>query len=162
MANVYSVTFSAVAVTAAQDVFELATAADSQLRIHEVRLGQYTDFGDAAAEILSVQIIRAHTTTGSGGAAATPSNLTNPATGFLASGVTAATNNTTVATSGSPLVLIADTFNIASGWWYCPPEDERIHVAKSSRVVVRITIPADSLTMNGTIIFSEIGQGPAA
>jgi hypothetical protein len=36
-----------------------------------------------------------------------------------------------------------------------------IQVNKAQKLVVRITAPADSLTMNGTLVFEEVGQFPA-
>lgn len=159
---IYAVQFSAVAVSAAQDVFELATPASSKIKLRRVVIGQYSDFGDAQAELISIQIIRGNTVTGSGGTAATPA-LIKPWGG--ASVITAAVNNTTPASGGSPITLISDTFNVAAGWVYNPPspgntqdDDERVFVNVSSRVVVRITAPADALTMNGYIVFEEIGQ----
>ena len=73
---VYVLTFSAIAVSAAQDVFELNVA--STLRgayLREVRIGQYSDAGDAAAELLSVLVIKGYTVSGSGGAAVTPTPI---------------------------------------------------------------------------------------
>jgi hypothetical protein len=79
-----------------------------------------------------------------------------------------ATNNTTLATGGSPLTMIADVMNVMAGWLYQPaifsypyqlsPFNERIKLAKGERLVVRIGAPAESLSMNGTLIFSEIGD----
>jgi hypothetical protein len=158
--TIFTATFSAIAVTAAQDVFEIVAPADSRLRLREVRLGQYSDFGDAAAEILSVQILRGHSTTGSGGAAVTPANVEGHA-GRRASAATVARNNTTVASGGSPETVLADAFNIAQGWRYAPAEAEMIRLEKAVRLVVRTSAPADSLTMNGTLVFEELGQSPA-
>lgn len=148
---IYSATFSAIAVSAAQDLFELVAPASGPVRIREIRIGQYTDFGDAAAEILSIQLVRGHTTTGSGGSAVVPSALGESNW----SRSTLARNNTTIAANGSPQILLADAFNIQAGWWYRPPEDERIIIQPSARFVVRITLPADALTVNGTLIFEE-------
>lgn len=153
---IFSAPFSAVAVSAAQDVWEIVAHANTRVAIREIRLGQYSDFGDAQAEILSVTIITGFTTTGSGGAAVTPVNLSRR-TGGLSAVSTVARNNTTVAQDGTGTVVLADVFNVAAGWWYYPPEEERIIMEKSQRLVVRITAPADALTMNGTIIFEELG-----
>ena len=72
--SIFSATFSAVAVSVAQDVFELVAPSNSRVAIHSVSLGQYSDAGDASAELLSVTILRGHTTSGSGGSSVTPSN----------------------------------------------------------------------------------------
>jgi hypothetical protein len=149
---IYTATFAAVAVSAAQDLWELVAPANTKVALREIRLGQYTDFGDAAAELLSIQIIRGYTTTGSGGAAATPASL---APWTVAATSVVARNNTTVAQDGTGLVMLADTFNIASGWWYRPPAQEFILLQASQRLVVRMTAPADSITMSSTIVFEE-------
>jgi len=164
--TIYTATFSAVAVSAAQDVFEITPPANSRVRIRELRLGQYTDFGDAAAEILSVLIIRGYTVSGSNGTAVTPTNVSGHS-GALAASSAVEANNTTVANTGSPVTLWADAWNIATpyifaptmpaprqGWW-----GEHLILAPSQRLVFRITAPADALTMNGTLVFEEIGMG---
>jgi hypothetical protein len=154
--GIFTATFSAVAVTAAQDVFEIvAPAAPSRVAIREIRLGQYTDFGDAAAEILSITIISGFTTSGSvGGTAPTPANVKRWS-GAATAGSVVEINNTTLAQNGTGVVLVADAFNVQAGWWYYPPEDERIILDGGQRLVVRITAPADSVTMNGTLVFEE-------
>jgi len=158
MGNIYVATFAAVAVTAAQDVFEIVAPANSRVAIREIRLGQYSDPGDAQAEMLSVQIIRGYTVSGSGGSTATPVNVAGHS-GALASTVTVEINNTTVANTGTGVVLCADSFNVMGGWRFYPVPEERPIITNSARLVVRITAPADSLTMNGTIVFEELGYG---
>lgn len=145
-------TFSAVAVSAAQDVFEIVAPANARISIHEVRLGQYSDAADAQAEMLSVLMIRGYTTTGSGGAAVTP---TTPTGGLTSGGATVARNNTGVAANGTPATVVADSFNVMAGWLYRPPAAERILLQPNERLVVRITAPADAVTMNGTLVFSH-------
>lgn len=154
---IYTATFSAVAVSAAQDVFEIVAPAGGRVAIREVRLGQYSDAGDAEAELLSVKIMRGHTVSGSGGSSVTPAN-TSGHTGALAAASTVEANNTTVANTGSPETLIADSFNVQAGWWYDPVDEEQIILEVSQRLVVRITAPADAVTMNGTLVFEECGM----
>jgi hypothetical protein len=155
--SVFSVTFSGVAVSAAQDLFELVAPADSKIAIREIRIGQYSDFGDAAAEILGLTVIRGFTTSGSGGSSATPVNRQGH-TGVAAATTTAEVNNTTVAQDGTSVTLLADAWNIQTPYLYIPDVDERIVIPVSGRVVIRITAPADSLTMNGTVLFEQLGQ----
>src|SRR5262245_52928605 len=110
----FTAVFAGVAVTAAQDVFEITAHSSCTVRIRDIKIGQYTDFGDAAAEILSVQVIRGYTVSGSnGGTNPTPVNL-QPWSRAAVS--TVEINNTTVANTGSPEIVLADTFNIAAGW----------------------------------------------
>lgn len=167
--GVFSATFSAIAVSAAQDLFEIVAPAAGRIAIRDIKIGQYSDFGDAAAENLSIQVIRGFTTTGSGGAAVTPSRLDDhPNAG--SSGATVARNNTTVAQDGTGAILVADTFNIAAGWALSDVlgnvidnpsamiDKGRIMVRKAERLVVRITAPADALTMNGTMTWEELPE----
>lgn len=162
---IYTATFSAISVTAAQDVFELTTHASSRIEICEIFLGQYSDAGDAQAEMLSVQIIRGYTTAGSGGAAVTPGNFEPWSRAAL---TTVARNNTTVATAGTAVILHSEAFNVQGGWLYKPLKAERDNErprieaagATNGLLVVRITAPADAVTMNGTIKFRELGLVP--
>jgi hypothetical protein len=145
-------------------VFEIAAPSDSYVLIREIRIGQYSDFGDAAAEILSVQVIRGHTTTGSGGSAVTPVNW-SPVSGALTATSTVAANNTRLRPParrhadfrhderGGRLVVGSPARSRRQG---AGPSDQA-----AQRLVVRITAPADSLTMNGTLVFEEVGQFPA-
>lgn len=156
---VFTVPFAAVAITLAQDLFEILAPASSRLELCEVDIGQYSDAGDAQDELISIQILRGHTVTGSGGSAVTPV-LYRPWS--RASTVVAAVNNTTVATGGSPVIIHATSFNVRAGWFYRPPvvaprESERPFININERLVVRITAPADSITVNGTLKFKEIG-----
>lgn len=153
MARLYAVTFAAVSVTAAQDLFELTPADDKPIKIHEIRVGQYSDAKDAEDELLSIQIIRGFTASGSGGSAATPAPLSTIDT---AAGCAAEVNNTTVANTGSTTTLIADSFNVRAGWLYVPTPECRIGCSQANTtIVVRITAPADAVTMNGTLVFEE-------
>jgi hypothetical protein len=59
------------------------------------------------------------------------------------------------------VVLHSEAFNVQGGWLYKPlkteEDNERPKIAVSSIVVVRITAPADAVTMNGTIKWREYG-----
>jgi hypothetical protein len=166
--TIYTATFSAVAVTAAQDVFEITAPTTSRVRIREIRLGQYSDAGDAQAELLSVLIISGYTVSGSGGSTVTPANVEQHSGAPTASSVVEA-NNTTVANTGTAVTHLADVWNTSAGWLYIPAlpdlragqRGEGIWLPPSRRLVVRITAPADSLTMNGTMVFEETGFGGA-
>lgn len=155
--SIFTATFSAVAVSAAQDVFEIVAPVGGRVAIREIRLGQYSDAGDAEAEMISVRLVRDYTVSGSGGTSVTPNNISGHS-GAGAATATVEANNTTVANTGTPLTLIADSYNVQAGWWYYPPEEEQIILDVSQRLVVRITAPNDALTMNGTLVFEEVGM----
>lgn len=155
MSRFYSLSFSAVAVSAAQDLWELVPVTDKPIKIHEIRIGQSSDAGDAQDELLQVSIIRGYTVSGSGGTTGlTPANLDqNDAT----CGITIAKiNDTTQANTGTAVTLLTDTFNVRSGWLYMPTPELRPRIAAATRVIVAVTAPADSLTMSGTITFEEL------
>ena len=157
--SVYTATFSAVAVSAAQDVFEIVAPAGSRIATLGVTLGQYSDFGDAAAEIVGVTFVRGDTVSGSGGTTATPAN-TSGLTGGKASAVTSVeTNNTTVANTGGT-VLLATAWNVQVPFEYRAGiyQDEIIKLEIGQRFCVRLTAPADAITLNGTLMFEELGQ----
>ena len=153
MGRIYSATFSAVSVSAAQDLFEVNTSATRPVVIHGVVIGQYSEAGDSQDELLSITLVRGNTVSGSGGSSATAAPLN---AGDSAFGGTVEVNNTTVANTGSPVTVHADSFNVRAGWIWLPTPELRPIVDVSSRIVVRITAPADAITCNGTIYLEEI------
>lgn len=156
----YTATFLAVAVTAAQEAFQLVAPAARWLSLDYVFLGQYSDFGDTADEMLSVAIITGYTTPSAAGSAVTPKPLDPRRPAATA---TMRVNDTTLAVTGTALVRWSETFRIMEGWRYnrdngldwSRPEIRRILVSPAEQLVVRITAPADSITMNGTLVFTE-------
>lgn len=154
MGRLYTVVFSAVAVSVAQDLFEITPADDKPVRLHGIMLSQNTDVGDAQDEVLRWQVIRGFTTSGSGGTAPTPTPLSSIDT---AAGFTAEVNNTTVATTGTTTTLHTDGFNVRAGllfWW--PPECRPAASQANTTIVVRIPAPTDSITMDGTLYVEEL------
>ncbi len=157
MSRMYAITFENIAVTAAQDFFELSPADDKPVLVHAIYLSQSSDVGDAAEEMLRVTIKRGHTTSGSGGSSFTPVPLESSAN--AAAGTTAEINNTTQASAGTAALLHAEAFNIRSGWQYIPTPEARPGASQANTtLVVRLeAAPADSLSMSGTLIFEELG-----
>jgi hypothetical protein len=155
MGRMYSVIFENVAVSAAQDFFEISPADDKPVIIHAVYLSQSTELGDAAEEFLRVEIIRGHTSGGSGGTAPTPVAL-DPA--GAAAGFASEVNNTTIASAGTALILHAETFNVRTGWVYIPTPECRPKASQANTtIVVRLmAAPGDSVTMGGTIYIEEM------
>ena len=153
---IHFATFSAVAVTLAQDLFEITAPTASPVEIREITIGQYSDFADAQAELISIQLIRGYTVSGSGGSTLTPATRTGFTSATAAASVVKA-NNTTVANTGTASILVADSFNVAAGWVYRPLRREGIVIRPGIRLVCRITAPVDAITMNGTIVFDELG-----
>ena len=152
MGSIHAAAFSAVTVTAAQDVFEIVAPADRMVAVREVRLGQSSDPGDAQAELVPLTIVRGHMTSGSGGAPVTPAALRS---GDAAASASVERNNTTLAQDGSAATLLAEAWNVQTPYIYRPEADARIIVAPGERLVVRIGAPADVLTVSGTLVFEE-------
>lgn len=154
MPRSYAVSFNAVAITAAQDLFEISPADDKPVRLLGLVIGQYSDVGDAASENLNVSVIRGYTASGSGGSTPTPTPIDGIDT---AAGFAAEANNTTVANTGTAVTLLSDVWNTQAGyqiWW---PEGVQPQASQANTtIVVRITAPADSITANATLYVQEV------
>jgi hypothetical protein len=156
----YSIAFENVAVTAAsgdQDIFYLAPADDKPCRILAVYLSVISELGDAQEEWLRLQWIRGHATVGSGGAAVTTPTPLSPTD--AAAGFTARTNDTTIASAGTAVVVHSDAFNVRSGWVYIPTPETVIQVTQTQTTLVLRLMAAvtDDVVMTGTCYIEELG-----
>jgi hypothetical protein len=155
MARMYTAQFTSVAVTAAQDLFEIVAPADAVVEIHEICISQSSDVGDAAEEGLSVLWKSGATVSGSGGSSVTPEPLEfgNPAFGG-----TCEANNTTQANTGTIVTHHAWNWNIRIPMQVIFTPETRPILSPSRRATLElVAAPADSLTMSGYIVFREIG-----
>lgn len=157
--RIYTVSFAAVSCTLAQDFFGLTPADDKPIEIVGLFLTQtgVADVGDAAEEILRLEIIRGYTSIGSGGGAFTPTPVKS--SGTAAAGFTARINDTTVANGGTPIIQHEDGFNVRIGymnWW---PEDTECGASQTNttQVVRLVAAPADAITLSGTLYVRELG-----
>lgn len=152
--RVYTVTFSAVSVALAQDLFEVTPASNRPIEIVGIELGQTSDAGDAQDELLQISFVRGHTTSGSGGTAATPGAMSPLDT---AAGFTAEVNNTTIASVGTTVTLTTGVWNVRAGYinWF-PEEARPSATSANTTLVVRQTAPADAITMSGTLYVREL------
>lgn len=159
--TIYTATFEDVEVTADQDLFEIVAGRRTVIR--RVEIGQYSDAGDAQAEMRPIKIIRGYTTAGAGGSPVTPRAQE---TGNPAASATVNINNDTPATGGSPHTWWSASFNVMGGWFYpfahipslqYPKDFGTIILNEGERLVVNMgTNPDDALTMNGTLEFEEL------
>ena len=154
MARDYTASVQAVAASAAQDVYELNPADDKPVKITGFELGQSTDFGDANDEGVRIAVRRNNSTSGSGGS--TPSPIPgDPHDG--AAGFTVEANNTTKASTGSPLVVAATTWSIraSTAWWF--PDNSAPGADQGSpRICVElVAAPADSITIDSSVYVRE-------
>lgn len=155
MGRIYTATFNNVAVTAIQDLFEIVAAADSIVVVHDLHLSQNTDVGDAAEEVLRIELTSGHTTSGSGGSSVTPVPAQLQDSAF---GGTCEANNTTQASTGTIVTHYVWNWNIRVGFDKIWTPETRPVIAPSRRMCVELpAAPADSVSMSGTITFEEIG-----
>lgn len=153
LGRIYAVTFSAVAVTGQFDPLEITPADDKPCELIGWHIGQTSDAGDAQDEQLQIAVIRGHTTSGSGGSAATPAPV-NP--NDAAAGFAAEVTNTTIASVGTTATLFASAFNVRMGSDVWLPEEVRPRASQAqTTLVVRISAPADSLTVSGVFWIRE-------
>ena len=155
--RVYTVSFEEQAETVAVDMWELTPADDKPIAIVGLFIGQHTELSDAQEEQMPYSIIRGHATSGSGGDTTTPVPV-NKNAGTV--GFTAETNNTTAASTGTPLTIHSDTFNIRTGeklWWPSSPLTWPTADQGDTTLVVRLgEAPADSITWTGTLYVVEL------
>ena len=151
MARVYSASFTEVAATAQQDLFQLE-ALTVPLQLHAVYLSQSSDVGDASAENLSILIRRV------------TDAVTNDIaevkidSGDAAANADIAVNETTELTTGASTIH-ATTWNILNEFIFLPPPEMRPPAVIGDVICVNLnTPPADSLTISGTAYFSEMGS----
>jgi hypothetical protein len=153
MGRVYTASFTAVAISVAQDAFEITAPAVGSVIILSCHIGQYSDAGDTESELLPVNITR-YATSGSGGSTPTarPHHPSNPAFGGSVE-----VNNTTQ--GGTPVVVLSDVFNVQAGWFYKPSHEERIFIASGAILAIELPVaPADAITAAGSITFMELAR----
>ena len=159
MGRMYTVEFGPVTGNAADtdfDFFEITPAANKKLTVHAVFVGQVSATGDAEEEMLHWKVIRGHTSSG-GGVATTPAPLNpgDPAATFTAESFN---GNGSIASSGSPIDLHSDTFNLRVGLAFIwTPEMRPSVTAGQTRLVIRnmTTIATGDQVLHGTLYVEE-------
>lgn len=155
----YTAQFNGVAVTAQQDFFELVAPADAVVYVHRIEIEQSSEVKDAEEEGLSVLVKRGEGTVTSGTGGTTPTAIPI-SKGDAAFGGTVEANNTTKMTTGTGAIVTLRSWawNIRMPLEKIFTPEERLVISPSDRITVELaTTPADSITMNGTIVFEEIG-----
>jgi hypothetical protein len=155
MGRLYTAVFNNVAVTAIQDLFEIVAPATGIVLLHDIHISQNTDVGDAAEEVLRIELTSGHTTSGSGGSTVTPVSLD---LGDAAFAGTCEVNNTTQASAGTIVTHYVWNWNIRVGFDKIFTPETRPLIRPSRRMCLELpAAPADSLTMSGSITIEEIG-----
>lgn len=160
--GIFSVPFENVAVSAAQDFFEIAPADDKPVRLlgfNVDNVGGTADAGDSQEEFWRVAVVRGHSSSGSGGGTVTSPHRIQ-GTGAGTASFTAEINNTTIASAGSPGTIVAMGINVrAPGFYWFPERVEPTASQADSLIVVRLlSTPADSINLSGTLFVEEIGS----
>jgi hypothetical protein len=157
--RLYSVVFTAVSVSAQQDLFYIKPAADKICVVEAIYLGTSggaADAGDAQEELFDVELIhlQGSVTVGSGGTVVTPSPV---AINDAAAGFTARANDTTKAGATTSIVRHPDGFNTRIPYVYAPPAEHRELVANANGMVFRLnTTPADPILLSGDMRVREL------
>jgi hypothetical protein len=145
----FAVIINAVGVAAAQDLFDIVVGGHGAY-LHELYLDQKT----LTSGRLGVTVTKGYGTVGSGGSAVTPVAI-DQSTGATIQ-TTTRINDTSGASSGTPVVYRSMTWNLVAGLLWLPTPEDRLLIEASQRLVIKlIDAPASSMTVTGTLILDE-------
>jgi len=150
--------FSAVAITAAQDLFYLKASSTVPVLLHSVTLGQKTLTAWEAKELKFVYL-PATVTAGSGGSSVTLRG-SDPGGMAAAAASTCRANDTTLATSsGTAYDQVDDDWVFTNGYVWLPADPrDRIFIKPGDGLAIRLgSNPSASMTASGTIEIEELG-----
>lgn len=157
MGRLYAVTFENQSISAAQDLFEIGPAAQKPVALHGLILsnvGGTADAGDAQEELLRLTVVRGHTTSGSGGGTA---GITALSPADTTKGFSVEVNNTTIASAGTAVTLLADGWNIRIPYQMFWTPETRPVCANAEFICVRLpAAPADAVSCSGTLYVEEL------
>lgn len=157
MGHFYTATMASNAVTTAKTLMHINGITNGVVVIHSAFFGQFSDAGDAQAEMLPIQILRYGSNSVAGGTTVTARpHLVNDQA-FAGTAIAAGTNTAT------NLVILGESFNVQAGWYYTPTPEERITIPPksvgASYPSLRFRLPNapnDSITMIGRVTFEVI------
>lgn len=160
MGRIYAVTYNGTITNAGgnTDLLSIQPADDKPVKLRGFCLGNISDVGDAQAEGLRITVKRlpATFTVGSGGSAVTPTPVDSA---DVAAGCTTRCNDTTVATTSTTAVTLAEIGWIIQNspfdfWW---PDSNFAPKVKQGEglVVVQETTAADDYTGCFTFFIEE-------
>lgn len=162
--RVYTCEFENQTITAADtdvDLFEIVPATNKPVKLLALFLANVgADVGDAEEEMMRLQVIRGHTTGGSGGAVTTPRPI---GSGIgVAAGFTCDTMNDVVKTAGTVHNLFSDGWNIRVPYqmiWPALPDDMRpgASAVDTSILIRSLATVVDTINISGTLFVGESG-----
>ena len=112
---IFTGAFSAAAISTGGpiDAFHITAPSNARVALREIKIGQYSEAGDAAAEMLSVLLLSG-TTSPSTGTAITPRNVARH-TGAPTAGTAIVGPSTALSSTASAVLMLADAMNVAAG-----------------------------------------------
>lgn len=145
--------FDNLSFTTATDIFHLTLASNKGIQPVELTLGNYTDLGDAAEEVLRIGVYRG-VTGGSGGTALT--EVIGDANNTSTIGTAVLANNTTASTGGTLMEVIPWNIRIPLLWSPIPEARYGFHSGTSPIAFRLLAAPTpDAISISGTIKFIE-------
>ena len=154
----FTATFSDVKVDRAQDLFQIMVGTSkTYLRIEDIRISQYGQFGGAAPEIIPLWVAKGFSFPGDEGYRVEPTSL-----GLTdrQSGAEIVRNNILCAHNGlsEHKILVSDSWNIGTPWSLSDAlSNQEIWVGPGDILVLRMGDTSSELMMNATLVFEETG-----
>lgn len=154
MGAIFYASFENVAVTAAQDFFELASGSANSLRLRKAKVST----NKVTSEALRITINRYSGAPTSGSGGSTPTIRKQSASYGTATAVVEA-NNTTRITGGTAERLFADIHNIITPFEWVPLDGAgQVELAASEHLTIALeAAPAASTNVSGYIEWEELG-----
>lgn len=150
MGRVYAAPFNISAFgTAAGDILSISAATEKPLSVHSIIIGQQDS---ETSEMMGVLLSR-QSSAGSGGVVEAGEPL------IASDAADAATIRVadTADASGSTTEMVRDAFNTLNGWQYLPAPEDRVVVAGTAILTLKITnTPVVDMNINGVIIYEEL------
>ena len=152
MPRIYPVQFNNVAVTAAQDLFELQAGDDKPIEI----AGGFITYRDSETNEQLTFSIQRRTGAFTGGSGGSSPTIQKTHTVLPTAGFTAEANNTTRATGGTQEFIHPEGFPSQGGGGYVPIPECVIGAVQGEALIVGLeNAPAASTNMNGVVYVRE-------
>lgn len=152
MGLIYSVTYDNASISTATDLFEI-TVGSRPVAIHMLELGQTSDLGDAAEEVLRIGLYRG-VTAGSSGTAETEQKYVDEDAPAATAAV--ASRFSTPSTGGTLLHTLMWNIRIPTQFIWTPETRPRCSSANDPLSFRLIAAPADAISVSATLLFEEL------
>lgn len=151
--RVYSVYMNNVAVTGAITLVQIVNGSSAILKLLRAWCSQSNQTSSAQQRIQINRKSGAATVTSFTPAQFDPGDAASGATGG-----SSATGTNASAEGTDSTVLLADNFNVLTGWLWVPTPEERIIIPPSGIVGLKLpTAPGSSMTVSAGLVFGEEG-----